>query len=194
MMASYILSAKYRPLTALLNGADRAVCGSGPLRPDPKKLPEGRLVRSCYVNVGRAPTNMYMAYCYGHYERVGLDALPELCAGRLVRVGSYGDPAAVPFDLWTAMLAKAEGWTGYTHDWPHKRSQALKTICQASVDSDAAEAKARDLGWATFRLRKAGDATVTKGQILCPASEEAGKTTTDRIGKHSSKTAICNER
>lgn len=178
MLATYILVAKDRPLTALMNGNDRAVCGSCPLRPDPKRLPEGRIVRSCYVNLGRAPNNMYTAYRAGVYRRVTLGELPELCRDHLVRIGSYGDPAAVPFELWTAILQHAKGWTGYTHDWAHKRAQALKTICQASVDTDAAEAKARALGWYTFRVRPAKDTTTGPDQMLCPASAEAGKVTT----------------
>jgi len=34
---------------------------------------------------------------------------------RKVRIGTYGDPAAVPARVWTALIRHTAGHTGYTH-------------------------------------------------------------------------------
>src|SRR5262249_31101426 len=40
-----------------------------------------------------------------------------LFRGRLIRLGSYGDPAAVPLPVWEAVCEVSAGWTGYTHQF-----------------------------------------------------------------------------
>jgi hypothetical protein len=51
------------------------------------------------------------------YPEARQDELSAIFAGRLVRLGSYGDPAAVPVWVWQAVMKQADGGTGYTHQW-----------------------------------------------------------------------------
>ena len=50
-------------------------------------------------------------------------------------------------------------------------------MCMASVDSEDEAAEAQAMGWRTFRCRSE-DEPVMSGEIMCPASDEAGKKTT----------------
>lgn len=92
-----------------------------------------------------------------------------------VRGGSYGDPAAVPFEVWEALLSKVKNWTMYTHQW-RTCDQRLKKFSMASVDSPEERAEAQALGWRTFMVVPEG-APVMKmlrfsfKDILCPATD-----------------------
>ena len=48
----------------------------------------------------------------------------------------------------------------------------------ASVDSEVEATEARAGGWRTFRVRAATAPIMTGAEVVCPASEEAGKRTT----------------
>jgi hypothetical protein len=101
-----------------------------------------------------------------------------------VRLGTYGDPAAVPAEVWRALLSEAAGWTGYTHQWRAARLRDVLEWCQASCDAPEDVEHARRLGAVgTFRVGAAGALDMLPGEVLCPASAEAGKVTTcDRCG------------
>lgn len=178
MLQTYILRADVPPMEALWTGADKSICGGCIHRPQRDLLEEGRLIRTCYVQVGQAPRSMYEAYKHERYRSVPLEKVRELCSERFVRLGAYGDPAAVPMEVWDAALVESAGHTGYTHQWRARKFAALKRYCQASVDSDVEYAKAAAAGWGTFLVRPQGDLTVGPNQHLCPASAEAGKVTT----------------
>jgi hypothetical protein len=167
MVQTYIMRADMLPLDALRAGADESVCGDCPHR-------EG----SCYVNVGNGPTIAYKMFAAGRYRHHDVETGAELLRGRRVRIGSYGDPAAVPFVVWQAILAYSGMVTGYTHQW--RRFPEFAAYCMASCDSPSDRAAARILGFRTFRIRLANEPLETR-EIACPASQEAGfKTTCDR--------------
>jgi hypothetical protein len=87
-----------------------------------------------------------------------------------VRVGTYGDPAAVPDHVWTDLLAEAATWTAYTHQKPWRPDIAMQ-----SADSHA---EARDhwaAGRRTFRVITGLDDLDKANETLCPASKEAGR-------------------
>jgi hypothetical protein len=98
-----------------------------------------------------------------------------MLAGRAVRIGAYGDPAAIPAAHWRALIARADGHTGYTHQWRQSFAQKLRALVMASADSASDRDVARALGWRTFRVRSA-DETLGAREIVCPASDEGGKT------------------
>ena len=101
-------------------------------------------------------------------------------SGRSVRLGAYGDPAVVPFELWEMVTSEARNHTGYTHQWM-TCDQRLKKLCMASVDTFMEFREAQRRGWRTFRTIAAPEAVVSAGrdrEILCPASKEAGHRTT----------------
>jgi hypothetical protein len=101
------------------------------------------------------------------------------CAGRKVRLGTYGDPAAVPAYVWDMLLEHAAGHTGYTHQWASGKADHVKQWCMASADTMSEFAEAKFAGWRTFRVRSE-NATGAEGlkyvnEMACPASAEQGK-------------------
>lgn len=174
MIQTWIIRSDIAPHDATKSGADASICGDCPMRGTVTE--SGLKGRACYVKVFQAPLAVWRAYHRGNYEdwRARAD-WPEL-AGRIVRIGSYGDPAACPVDVWERYTEHAKRWTGYTHQWRH--AQALAPFCMASVDSAAEAKEATRMGWRYFRVAPAGDTNADTLEVLCPASEEAGRKTT----------------
>jgi hypothetical protein len=136
--------------------------------------------RTCYVGM-RAPASIWRAYQRGAYPIVAPALISDIFRGRRVRIGSYGDPAAVPIWVWQTLTARAHRVrTGYTHQW--RDYPELAPYCMASADSPAERAAAKLLGFRVFRVREHG-APLLDGEISCPASAESGHVTTcDRCG------------
>lgn len=167
MIQTWILPQHISPIKAVEEGKDVSICGDCPHRRIDGK-------RTCYVNVGHGPRAVWKAYKDGKYPKI--KDLSQITGGRHVRLGAYGDPAAVPTRVWSRLKRHAAGWTGYTHQW-RTCDQTLREACMASVDNEWEARIARRLGWRTFRCRSADEPLLT-GEIMCPASEEAGKKTT----------------
>ena len=176
MIQTHIMRADVDPLTALRTGADVSVCGGCMHRP---QGPNGTQ-RSCYVNVARAQLTVWRAWKRGVYRVPDATEFPALFAGKLVRLGSYGDPAAVPLAIWDAVLDRAAGHTGYTHQWRSARLSAVTKYCQLSFDSCEDRVLADRKGLSTvgsFRVLAPGEVAEV-GEFICPASAEAGHRTT----------------
>jgi hypothetical protein len=165
MLQTWILVGDLHPMEALKTGATKTICGGCPLQNN-----------GCYVQVGQAPTTLWHAYNRGTLDDVTGENLSELFAGHAIRMGAYGDPAAVPVAVWSAMLSRAVMHTGYTHSWRGRRFAGLKQWCMASCDTDEDLADAVADGWATYRARPKG-APLLPGEVQCPASDEAGHLT-----------------
>lgn len=172
MVQTFIIRQDMRPLDAARLGYDFAICGHCPHRP----TNDG----SCYVNIGRSVESVYGAYVRGRYAMPHVDydtaLLPDLFAGSVFRLGSYGDPAAAPFRVWAHATQHVRARNGYTHQW--RDFPAFSSLCMASADSEADAIKARAAGWRTFRVRAATAPVMTGVEVICPASDEAGKKTT----------------
>jgi hypothetical protein len=102
--------------------------------------------------------------------------LPELFEGLAFRIGSYGDPAAIPARIWKRATKRVKNRTGYTHQWRKRIGVGLKNLCMSSADSESDVATATARGWRTFRVRKYGAPTL-ENEIICPASAEGGRRT-----------------
>jgi hypothetical protein len=175
MVQTWILRADLSPIDALRTGADKSICGGcqhRPKRHDGAKYYE----RSCYVNIATAPTGIFKKFARGGYPVIAPADLPALFADLAVRMGSYGDPAAVPVQVWDLVTREARALTGYTHQWKSARLRDVTRYCVASCDTEKDLAKARALGLGTFRVAPKG-APAMAGEIVCPASEEAGRLT-----------------
>lgn len=160
LVQTWIMRADYEPHIALKTGLDKSVCGNCKHRP--------ANLGSCYVRVFQAPLSVYRAYKRGKYAK----APRGWAKGLDVRLGSYGDPAAVPTRVWAAVKRDARSATGYTHQW---RAHAdLMPYCMASVDSVEEAFEARAMGWRTFRVRTKEEGRMGR-EFVCPASDEAGK-------------------
>ena len=177
VVSTWILRADVDPLRAIRSGADRAICGDCRHRGtvDPTTGKHG-YKRSCYVLPSQAPLAIYRALrrkANGHrIKPADGETIATLGTGRVVRLGSYGDPAAVPIEVWQALLSRSLGHVGYTHQWRHQVAAPLRRYCMASVDTDAEREEAASLGWRTFRVLPYGapvpDAT-NAHEIRCPA-------------------------
>ena len=147
MIQVWLMRANVNPVEAVNTGKDRSICGSCPFRGTTK-------TRSCYVNVSQAPLQIYKAFASGKYPFV--QDLGEYGKGKMIRVGAYGDPAAVPMEVWHALLRESASWTGYTHQWRNFRS--LHELFMASCESMESMRDAKELGYRTFRVRVPGTA------------------------------------
>ncbi len=164
MVQTWILSDDGKdPIQAIKSGNDASVCGDCPHRGS-----------SCYVNPAQAPLSVYRAVQREIYPTFNLADHLRLFMGRNVRLGSYGDPAAVPFVVWRIITRFAAGRTGYTHQW-RNCDQRLQALVMASCDTPEQRRQASAAGWRTFRIRIDGSDPLMPGEFVCPASAEAGK-------------------
>ena len=173
MVQVNILARDVAPHVAVKTGDDRSVCGDCKnRRPTPDQ--DDNQEAPCYVLVFQGPLNVWKCYKRGGYPK----ATPSALVGLLVRLGTYGDPSAVPLAVWTAILWGVRGWTGYTHQW--RSAPEYRGILMASVDTPEERSEAKAMGFRTFRTRLPHE-PLQAGEISCPASSEAGhRTTCDR--------------
>lgn len=169
MVQTYILRADEHPVAAIRSGADASICGDCMHRGDSVA---GRK-RTCYVNVGQSVAVIWGAWVRGAYPLISPADGARMLADRVVRIGSYGDPAAIPAGHWLDLIAHAVGHTGYSHQWRRAIAQELRDIVMASADSEQDRDLARSLGWRVFRVRTASQPLAAR-EIACPASPEGG--------------------
>jgi len=176
MVQTYILHADIDPITASRTGQDSAICGNCPHRGESHDGDKGQAKnRTCYVTLAHGPLGKYKAYKRGAYERVqGHKAIAALGFGRMVRLGTYGDPAAVPNYIWESLISRAQGHTAYTHGAINPLPESIMT----SADSKAQAQDAWNRGERTFRVMADKADLIASREVLCPASEEAGKRVT----------------
>jgi len=186
MIQTWIMRADIAPNVAVKDGRDSSVCGDCNLRPS-KTRPAGR--KPCYVKVWQAPRSIYGAFVRGRYAAVAPSEARKLFAGRKLRLGSYGNPSAAPFEMWNEVAIDTAGRTGYIHNWRNADSR-WAGLCMASVESVSEGIEARKLGYRLFRVNQ-GDSPKAPGEVSCPASKEAGHKTHCAAclacGGHSSK-------
>lgn len=171
LVQTWILRSDIDPVTATKTGDDSSICGDCPHRGN--ATGDSNENRSCYVAVFQAPLNIFKTAKRGVYPRVKRDNARALLAGRNVRMGAYGDPAAVPFHVWATILADAARGTGYTHQWQACDARFAE-YCMASADSAEQAAQAQAMGYRTFRVGTKAE-SIARGEFLCPASKEAGQ-------------------
>ena len=163
MVQIAIIRADIRPTDAVKTGDDASVCGSCPHRHfNASGAGKGG---SCYVNVGHGPLAVFGAYKRGNVMDFNIDAF----RGRMVRFGSYGDPAAVPPAVFQAIADVAKGFTGYTHQINHKNfDHGTLNFCQVSADTEKQALKFQATGAKTFRVKHITDPLLA-GEIECLA-------------------------
>jgi hypothetical protein len=151
MIQTWILHRNHLPTHAVRTGSDAAVCGDCPARG-----------RWCYVQVGQAPNRIWQSYRHGDYPPLDLNSFRR----RAVRIGAYGDPAAVPSQIWARIASVASFCTGYTHAW-RSCDPSLKRYLMASVDSLEEYHEAKALGWRCYRVTESLSTRLT-GEAICP--------------------------
>ena len=167
MVQTYILVDNGRsPVDNARSLADASICGDCKHRRG--------LGGACYVNLGQGARAVAAAIVAGNYP-ADLMAAQAAAAGRMVRLGTYGDPAAVPANIWRSLLINASGHTGYSHQWQSGKAGAdIMALCMASADNEVERAAAKAAGYRTFRVRAANEA-IQAGEFICPASEEGSR-------------------
>ena len=157
MAQLFILHNSIAPHTAQRSGDDAAVCGECPLRPS--------LSGGCYVLTFQGPLSTWKATT--GKPVAGAAIVAKSLRGKTLRLGAYGDPAALPFHViqYLARLVNGRA-TGYTHGW--KSRPDLRPFCMASVETTAQAFEATSAGWRTFRVTTES-APNLPNEIACPS-------------------------
>ena len=177
MIQTFILDATTDPITASRTGLDASICGSCPHRGTPNNNAKGQATnRTCYVTLAHAPLGKYKAYKKGVYGTTTATLKEVESFGSLqgVRLGTYGDPCAVPNDIWKALTSKALYSTAYTHAAINPMPESIMTSTDNLKQSFDAWARSER----TFRVISSIDQLYKRREVLCPASEEMGKRAT----------------
>ena len=164
-----ILLEDEHPVEARKTGHDSAICGACPLR-----------VSVCYVNVGFGPASKYRAVKRGNVPEMTPGAVGAILRerGRAIRIGAYGDPGMVPFEIWRALLdAAGTAHTSYTHQWRESWFDPRHlSISMASVDYEntVEELRERFPDARHYRLASDyGDVDRTL-EVKCPSKADDG--------------------
>ena len=164
MVQTWILRADINPVEASKIGQDSSICGNCVHRHYNKG--------ACYVNIGQAPNGVFKGYQRGIYPVFVYDDHAHYFSHRKIRLGAYGDPAAVPFGVMQSIAALGIGHTGYTHQAEHKGFDGrFFELCQVSADTPRQAEKYQKLGARTFRVALAGDA-LANGELECLADSK----------------------
>ncbi len=219
MLYTWIFRADRAPEVAAYDGSDAAICGDCKFRavlPTSWVGNAAKDTRTCYVRLSPAegadeampPSEVWRAWKAGEFEDYCIgdwDWIPRGWPGEQgyvayrgplpVRIGSYGDPAAVPTRVWAELVRYQKHWTGYTHMWRQYMhgerinepscGTDLRAYCMASVDTPEERAEAQALGWRTFFVMPTfvGGVDIKKlavghADILCPATDPHPKRNT----------------
>lgn len=189
MVQTWIMRADQAPVEASQTESDASVCGSCPRRHS--------LGGDCYVLVHNAPQSAWSAWWrHGSPDGDVADVaarVADVARDHGVRLGSYGDPAAVPFQVWEALLYRIESiigraplHTGYTHQWARtfddpRHAAWLRQNVMASCDTPIEAALARSGGWRFF----AALADVTEAperSVQCLADRDGSDVTCETCG------------
>jgi len=183
MVQTYILCDN--GLDPMLNnklGHDFSICGNCKFRGEavtidaPGKHAKGR---KCYVKLFQGVLNTWKHLQKGGYPvATGHAEIAALGMGRMVRIGTYGDGAAVPRYIWDSLLSEAVGHTAYSHQSDLDGVEVDPNLYMVSADTKAEAVRAWDNGKRTFRVIDKVSEMVKGLEILCPASKEAGRRAT----------------
>jgi hypothetical protein len=113
VLQTYILCRDTDPRDASKSGADSTICGACPHRGTPTDDPERKIAkgRTCYVNLGQGVLIAWRSYQRGVYPiATDVDSRKALGRGRVVRIGTYGDPAACPSHVWDELAEAQSAW------------------------------------------------------------------------------------
>ena len=165
MVQVWILRSDINPVEASKQKLDVSICGNCPQR-----WSNGG---ACYVNIGQAPNAVYKGYKRGLYPIFDAALHARQFEGRKIRLGAYGDPGAVPFDVLNTLVSYGIGHTGYTHQAKHKNfDRRYFSLVMASADTPKGAQALQAQGAKTFRVALEGD-SMFENEIEC-LSESKG--------------------
>lgn len=192
MLQTWIMRSDVNPSEASKQSKDSSVCGMCPRR--------HALGGDCYVQIVHAPRSTWQAW--DRQDSPGenwdqpkaMEALQSDARAYGLRLGSYGDPMAVPAHVWQDLISALQprSVVGYTHAWQNAKLENrewFRDNIQASCDSVNEARYAQALGWRFFLAVAASDlkelAQSGLGSIQCPATRDRNPLTCNTCG-------ICN--
>ena len=187
VVQSFIIRSDINPVKALQTGDDLSICGECEHRPSKAK---NTGAAPCYVNVGRSVFMVYNAYKRGRYTRSDPATIAAALKDKIVRLGTYGDPFAAPYHIWSNITRYTQKTIGYTHQWQNAKFNPVEwaPLVMASADNIDQAAHANLLGMRVFRVSIGLDRQPL--EVICPASSEGGKKTLCSSCKLCSGTSI----
>lgn len=131
----------------------------------------------CYVHVWEAPLSIWRARHHArpwNWEQIRMAMARRKV--KVLRLGAYGDPAAVPVKVLRRLvtMARGEGFRvlGYTHS--PQESPHLRGVCMASCENAGTAIEWLRKGWRTFRTLTAAAPEPWPGsEIVCPSANGA---------------------
>jgi len=173
MVSIWIMRQDIDPVTASRLGEDVSVCGSCPHRgtPNVDKAAGQADGRACCVILYQAPRNVWQSWRRGIYPMARtVDDLAAIGRGAMVRNAAYGDGAAIPAWITSAIESDAAGHTAYSHQSGNVSSAFDAARYMVSVESREAAHVAWDAGHRTFRIVDTYADLVPGREIECPSS------------------------
>ena len=180
---SWIIRTDMHPMDAIRSNADTAICGRCPYAGG----------KGCYVSM-QPVSSVWRTMNASRYapetpEGVAAALVKAIKKGKIrgLRCGSYGDPAAVPAEVWMPLIEavrQAGGkTTGYTHQWSPTYSNPgytadprLQSFLMASAHGAEDAKRANGLGWRSFAtFRTVEELRAAVRVVACPASPEGGE-------------------
>jgi hypothetical protein len=158
MIQVWILLKNIRPTEGLKTGEDERICFDCTHRRN----------KTCYVNVGQAPQQVWKSYKRGLYPELDYSVLKEMVTGREIRFGAYGEPVLIPLEIVRFMAFNSKGWTGYTHQWHQLKFDDYKHFFMASADGTGDVMQAHMMGWRTFRVAPTDEEELLDHEVICP--------------------------
>jgi hypothetical protein len=156
---------KMDPNLARRTGGDVCVCGGCIFSRN----------NGCYVS-GRALDAVWRSYQSGrnYSDRRHAQWWYKRERPPTTRIGSYGDPVAVPIEVWEwlSSLPGENEILGYTQEWKNPRADGYQKFCMASTKSRKESELAELMGWRYFRVATPGDEGLAERQIVCPHVED----------------------
>lgn len=208
MLQVYIMRSDIPPIKAVNAGLDSGICGACIMRgrvlklkaarEHAESLPGGKrrallnrivtshergeisinIERACYVRLEQAPTGIFKAYKAGKYKSVTPRYAAGIVARRELRIGAYGDSAALPISSIKPLASAAGLLTNYSHAGAYAtgRFNRLAAFTMASADSIEQAQTYWNRGFRTFRvtsnyttrngIKRVTD--LTSGESQCP--------------------------
>lgn len=159
LIQSWIIQKDILPLDAAKQGTDTGVCGNCPLKPTNSNI--------CYVNL-LGVNNIWRKYVKGGYQPITQEQIEVIKALKVgLRMGSYGDPAAMPIAAWQNFITATNARSvGYTHQW-RDCDQQYSSLLMASVSSFDQVLEAQSMGWRTFRIFSPENPGLIPNEIIC---------------------------
>jgi len=165
-----VMSQREPPGYAYRNGRDGSVCPQACVHRS--KLRGG--MGTCYVDKAKLRAAWNNAKRLVQAGVVGV--APEFWHGAIVRLGSEGDPAAVPRDVLVSIVSQCAAHTGYTARW-RTLDRAEYGYLMASCATVADAEQARAAGWRIFAAGVTPDDEQGLAEMLppCPADAMPGR-------------------